>query len=158
MRSERLTPGVRFFSAVFAVAAILLTSYELGARRATNDPSEKIAEALLQTGFDRAAGARVGDFSFFTYRRSVWVVNHAKGSARFFRMPEGRTDQDKIERSDLYEVDREVYPIDQVRYQVSERNLTNFLWVMNPVTGRGHFVRARRDGGFDESPIFDADM
>ena len=36
---------------------------------------------------------------------------------------------------------------------MSERNLTNFLWILNPVTGRAMYIRAGRDGGFDVSDI-----
>ena len=53
-------------------------------------------------------------------------------------------------------IDQKIFPLDQVRYQVSERNLTNYLWITNPVTGHVQFIKARRDGGFDKSPVVDS--
>jgi hypothetical protein len=97
-----------------------------------------------------------GDYAFFPYRRYLWVVRRSTGTAQFFIVPESKASDEPTETSRVYSIDQAVFPLDQVRFQISERNLTNYLWIVNTVTGRAMFVRARRDGGFDESPLVDA--
>ena len=96
-----------------------------------------------------------GDYAFFTYRRYLWLVHKPTGKAQFSLLPDSKNSTQPIEPSRVYAVDQELFPLDQVRYQISERNLTNYLWILNPTTGKAMFIRARRDGGFDESPIVD---
>ena len=95
------------------------------------------------------------DYSFFSHRRYLWVIRRSTGNAQFFLLPESKGSEQPVETSRIYSVDQKEFPLDQVLFQVSERNLTNYLWIFNPVTGRAMFIRARRDGGFDESPMLD---
>lgn len=115
-------------------------------------------EALSSMATSTATEARSGDYSFFTYRRNLWIVRHSTGTARFFVIPETNTSEQRIEASNTYKLNPEEFPADQTRYQVSERNLSNYLWISNHNTGRSYFIRARRDGGFDESPIAEAGL
>jgi len=115
------------------------------------------AEALAKMdGSDPHAGAD-GDFAFFSYRRYLWVVKKSSGRAQFFHLPESASSDAQLMKSGTYSIDQEAFPLDQVRYQVSERNLTNYLWITNPVTGKARFIRATREGGFDKSPIIAID-
>ncbi|MFN0057284.1 MAG: hypothetical protein ACKVX7_02410 [Planctomycetota bacterium] len=102
------------------------------------------------------AATATGDYSFFPYRRDVWIVCHSKGTAQFFHSPESTTSEQPPVKSRVYTIDRTLFPQDQVQFLISERNLTNYLWIVNPTTGNGRFIRARRDGGFDESPIIES--
>ena len=97
-----------------------------------------------------------GDYAFFPYRRYLWVVRRSTGTAQFFIVPESKDGDQPIESSRTYTIDQNLFPLDQVRYQISERNLTNYLWIVNTTTAKAIFIRARRDGGFDESPLVDA--
>ena len=91
------------------------------------------------------------EFMYFTFRRNVWAIHKASGKVQFLMFPDG-LDQ-KLERSAIHQIDQEVFPADEVIYQLSERNLTNFLWIMNPVTGKARYIRAARNGGFELSEI-----
>ncbi len=101
------------------------------------------------------SGQGEGEYAFFTYRRYLWTFHRANGKVQFFLLPETRSSQEPIDSSRVYTVDQDEFPLDQVLFQVSERNLTNYLWILNPVSGKAMFIRARRDGGFDESPVLD---
>ena len=102
------------------------------------------------------AASPAGDYAFLPYRRDVWIVCHSKGTAQFFASPESTSAEHPPIKSQVYKLDPAIFPQDQVQFSISERNLLNYLWVLNPVTGKARFVRARRDGGFDESPVIDA--
>ncbi len=109
------------------------------------------AELMVQDG-----SGSDGDYSFFTNRRYLWIVKRSTGQAQFFHIPESKNSEQPPINSRVYQIEGDDFPLDQVRYQASERNLEFFLWVTNPQNGKTQFVRARRDGGFDESPITDA--
>ena len=65
--------------------------------------------------------------------------------------PDGQEQQ--LQRSVTHQIDQEIFPPDQVQFQLSERNLTNFLWIMNPVTGKARYIRAGRDASIEVSEI-----
>lgn len=99
-----------------------------------------------------------GEYTFFTYRRNVWIIQRSSGRAQFFLVPETHTSEARIEQSGVYQIDQTEFPPDQTELQISERNLSNYLWISNRVTGKSYFIRARRDGGFDESPVVTPDL
>jgi hypothetical protein len=109
------------------------------------------AALFAQDGIEQVGGNEEGDYLFFTFRRNLWVVHKPTGRVQFLMFPDGSEQQ--LVRSRIHQVDQSVFPTDQVRYQLSERNLTNFLWILNPVTGKARFIRAGRDGGFETSEI-----
>ena len=92
-----------------------------------------------------------GEYQFFTFRRNLWAIHKASGKVQFLMFPDG-LDQ-KLERSAIHQVDQDVFPPGEVTYQLSERNLTNFLWILNPLTGKARYIRAARNGGFEISDI-----
>ncbi|MFQ5653401.1 MAG: hypothetical protein ACE5GW_01555 [Planctomycetota bacterium] len=93
-------------------------------------------------------------YTFLTFRRNLWLIRHTEGTVQYFIFPE--SEEQPLFRSQLLEIDRESFPVDQVRYQLSERNLASYLWILNPVTGKALYLRARRDGSFEASSLFDA--
>lgn len=151
-RADRIERGV----GRLAIAALCIT-VGLGLGVALDTPSRDLigqadAAALLASQADSGSDA---DYSFFTNRRYLWIVKRSTGQAQFFHVPEITSSEQPMQKSRVYQVDAEDFPLDQVHYQVSERNLELFLWLTDPTNGKVRFVRARRDGGFDQSPIVD---
>ena len=136
-------------SALLVGLGAIVGTIASGAFRA---PAPGFPDALFAQVPDmQVAGNEEGDYLFFTFRRNLWVVHKPTGRIQFLMFPDG--EEQTTLRSRIHQIDLDVFPLDQVRYQLSERNLTNFLWILNPVTGKARFIRAGRDGGFDVSGI-----
>ncbi|MEE8141526.1 MAG: hypothetical protein V3T77_00350, partial [Planctomycetota bacterium] len=45
-------------------------------------------------------------FSFFTYRRYLWVVRRSTGSAQFFLLPDAKGSEQPVEASRVYSIDQ----------------------------------------------------
>jgi hypothetical protein len=84
-----------------------------------------------------------GDFLFLTNRRTIWVIHRKEG--RFanyhFRDDEART----VERSRVVSLDQETFPPQDTVYLLSDRNLTEVLWVCNKRTGDVQLWEPRHD-------------
>ena len=160
MLTRNFTHG-RGGRAGLGLAAVFVAGVWIGSVSSETDGTT-LADRLIPTSVAFAAyqsgSGEDGDYRFFVHRRYCWVVKKSTNTARFFRLPETATDADQIEKSGAYQIDSEMYPAGQVDFQLSERNLANYLWITNRVTGRAHFVRAKRDGGFEESPILEAGL
>ncbi|MCA8962747.1 MAG: hypothetical protein KDC38_19625 [Planctomycetes bacterium] len=157
-RSTALDSWDRWFGRMAMAACCIALGVGIGIWSATPSNTRfagliENAEALgmVQSG----AEGRSGDYSFFVNRRYLWVVRHSTGQAQFYHVPETESSEQPLTKSRVYEIDKTTFPVDQVEFSVSERNLELYLWVTNPTTGKVRFLRARRDGGFDESPVID---
>ena len=89
------------------------------------------------------------DYTFIPFRRNLWVIDHANDTIQFYMFP--AAEARPIQPSRLYNIDRNEFPADVVRYQVSDHNVTSFLWILNPETGKGRYIKALRDGKIEES-------
>jgi hypothetical protein len=107
------------------------------------------AEGL--SGAALAQGAGASEYEFLTFRRNIWVVHRPTSRIQFFMFPEDEEQQ--LVRSRVLQIDVATFPPEHTQFQLSERNLTNFLWVLNPATGKAQYVRAGRDGVLEASAI-----
>jgi hypothetical protein len=133
------------FGALLGAAAMLVR----------DDPAPVFPGALFAQEDHQVGGNTGGDYLFFTFRRNLWTVHRPSGTVQFLMFPDGK--EQVIIRSRVYQVDPAAFPPDQTRYLLSERNLTTFLWVLNPVTAKAQFVRAGRDGALEFSEVESVD-
>ena len=70
-----------------------------------------------------------GKYAFLANRRQVWVINKEKGrfAGYHFREDEDHT----VERTRVVTLDQKVFPPADTIYMLSDRNLTEILWVCN---------------------------
>ena len=83
------------------------------------------------------------------------MIRRSTATINFYNFPESSERDQNIEPSRSYTIDTGDFPLDKLQMQLSERNLSNYLWLLNPETGKARFVKARRDGILDESPLLD---
>lgn len=122
------------------------------AMREFREPMPTFPSSLFaQDSSARSIGGEDGEFTYFTFRRNLWVIHRPTGQIQFFMFPDGS--EQVLVRSGIYQVDLTEFPVEQTQYQLSERNLTNFLWILNPYTGKARYIRAQRDGTFDVSEV-----
>ena len=93
------------------------------------------------------------NFTFIPFRRNLWVIDHENDQIKFYMFPS--SDERPIQPSREYKIDRTEFPADVVRFQVSDHNVTSFLWILNPETGHGRYLKALRDGKIEESVLLD---
>ena len=98
-----------------------------------------------------------GQYLFFSFRRGVWRINKTTRVIQYFGFPEPGEVDGAIEPSRSYRLTSNDFPLDRVHFQVSARNLTNYLWVLNPQSGKAMFLKARRDGLIEASPVLPAE-
>jgi hypothetical protein len=110
-----------------------------------------LAASLVAEAPD-SAGAQDGDYLFFPNRRSVWVVNRQNGRFAYYHF---RDDQNRtVDRSRVFQLDQETFPPGETVFLLSDRNLTEVLWVCNKRTGDVQLWTPRADGNADaEKPI-----
>lgn len=145
-RRPKFTQGLFLLFVGVVLGAVVFSSPE--------NQNPLITEGLFAAESGDLGGNTDGEYLFFTFRRNLWIVHQPTGKLQFLMLPDGS--EETVIRSRIYEIDTDVFPVDQVQYQLSERNLTNFLWIMNPVTGKARYVRAGRAGGFDVSDVYSA--
>lgn len=86
-----------------------------------------------------------GDYRYLPNRRNMWVINRRLGRVVHFRFLD--TTKGTVERSHVAQVDRERFPPRDTVYRISERNITDLLWVCNQRTGDFQLWRRNvRDG------------
>lgn len=74
-----------------------------------------------------------GDYLFLPNRRSVWVVNRTNGRVANYHFL--NNEYETVERSRVGQVDTRTFPPEDTLYEISDRNLSNNLWVCNVRTG-----------------------
>lgn len=162
-RSECSPVAVRPGPARIAVRAVIAGAIALSVAIAMGiglpggpETSERTAVGFLYgaDGDVRAEGD--GDFVFFTFRRNVWVFRKSTMTVKFYNLPEASERAQEAEESRVYQIDARDFPLADIQFQVSERNLTNYLWLLNPKTGKARILKARRDGLVEESLLLDA--
>ena len=94
------------------------------------------------------------EHTFLTFRRGAWMIKRSDATARYIAMPEDEKSVPTVSR--IYTINTDDFPLDICRLQLSERNLSNYLWLINPRDGKVRFIRARRDGLIDRSPLYKA--
>ena len=103
--------------------------------------------AFLETsGLVETAHADLADaeFTFLPNRHSVWVVNSRTGRmANYdFRLD----DQQNVDRTRVERIDVQSFPPEDTVLKLSDRNLSNILWVCNQRTGDIEMWRRTRGG------------
>ena len=85
-----------------------------------------------------------GDYTFLPNRRTIWVVNRKYGRFANYHF---RDDQERsILRSQVVTLDQRDFPPEDAVYLLSDRNLTEVLWVCNRRTGDVQLWHPRPDG------------
>lgn len=89
---------------------------------------------LLPTVAAQSAGALGdGEFAFLANRKQIWAINKSAGrfAGYHFREDEERT----IERTKVVTLDQKTFPPADTIYMLSDRNLTEVIWICNKRTG-----------------------
>ena len=89
---------------------------------------------FLPTVAAQSAGALGdGEFAFLANRKQIWAINKSEGrfAGYHFREDEERT----IERTKVVTLDQKIFPPADTIYMLSDRNLTEVIWVCNKRTG-----------------------
>ncbi|HBO50638.1 MAG TPA: hypothetical protein DD471_01540, partial [Planctomycetes bacterium] len=74
-----------------------------------------------------------GEFAFLANRKQIWAINKSEGrfAGYHFREDEERS----IERTKVVTLDQKTFPPADTIYMLSDRNLTEVIWVCNKRTG-----------------------
>ncbi len=74
-----------------------------------------------------------GEYAFLANRRTIWAINkkHGRFAGYHFREDENNT----VERTRVTTLDPKVFPPADTVYMLSDRNLTEAIWVCNNRTG-----------------------
>lgn len=99
------------------------------------------------TLYARESGAGPGDYIFLPVRQNIWVVNKRIPSIIYYTLPTGP--DRPIEKSRVFKIPTDSFPIESCDFFLSDRNLANMLWICNRVTGEVLPIRPKRDGSFD---------
>jgi len=89
---------------------------------------------FLPTVAAQSAGALGdGEFAFLANRKQIWAINKSAGrfAGYHFREDEDRT----IERTKVVTLDQKIFPPADTIYMLSDRNLTEVIWICNKRTG-----------------------
>lgn len=123
-------------------ATALRVSFE--ERDATN--AEKSAGVLPLALFPGRAPQDLGpgEYLFLPVRHSIWAINRSEG--RFARYAFEDATSKLVRRSRVVTLDRRTFPSEITEYLVSDRNLTEDLWVCNRRTGTVVLWETRHDG------------
>lgn len=91
--------------------------------------SSLLPAAMAQTTDDLGDGK----YSFLANRRTIWSINKEKGrfAGYHFREDEEHT----VERTRVITLDQKIFPPADTVYLLSDRNLTEVIWVANKRTG-----------------------
>ncbi len=85
-----------------------------------------------------------GEYLFLPNRRSVWVINQTNGRVAVYTFL--NNEYDTVERSRVGQVDARAFPPGEATFAISDRNLSNNLWVCNARTGDFQLWTVARDG------------
>jgi hypothetical protein len=121
----------------------------LAAGEARGAPAESGARADPASQGTPVGG---GEFLFLANRRTIWVVDPAAG--RFAGYTFEEEPQHRVERTRVVTVDLRRFPPGDTVYLVSDRNLTEALWVCNRRTGDVQLWTPRLGGAVEpEKPV-----
>ncbi len=137
---------------VLVAFTILAGSSYFSSEKSTTDNSELSSTALsfFQPG-ELQALIGDGDYQFFPNRRNMWVVNKNNGRVVHYKFVD--VSQGKVERSHVAQINRTLFPAGDTVYKISERNISDFLWVCNEKTGDFQlWRRSVRDGRLVTDP------
>ncbi|HLU47455.1 MAG TPA: hypothetical protein VK116_05200 [Planctomycetota bacterium] len=111
--------------------------------------------ALLSGALNQDLGP--GEYIFLPVRHAVWVVNRTEG--RFARYEFENDRKPLVQRSRVVTLDPRTFPPDATEYLVSDRNLTDDLWVCQRRSGLVVLYETRlagdlvaRESGHDLGP------
>jgi len=128
--------------------ALLSSSFGLGAALAADDAPRLAAFASDDLGGDPGSS----DYLFLVNRRTIWAINRVEGrfAGYHFRDDEART----VERTQIVSLDQRDFPPADTVYLMSDRNLTEVVWVCNRKTGDIRMFAPRLGGQVvGEKPI-----
>lgn len=111
------------------------------------------ADVLALPPATMAFKAGDGPYTYIPFRRHLWVIHHPTDKVQFFMFPS--TEENPIEPSKVVTIDRNDFPVDQVEFRISDTNVTSYLWLLNPVTGKARYYKAQRDGKIEPSDLLD---
>jgi hypothetical protein len=118
----------------------------LGSSPGDGDSAASLSAFLERSGLLETAQADMADggFAFLPNRHSVWVVNTRTGRmANYdFRLDE----QQNVERTRVERINVQAFPPEDTVLRLSDRNLSNILWVCNKQTGDIEMWRRTRGG------------
>lgn len=133
------------------IGAAAVVALSTASTTSTTDDSSTVRTAGFMVSQVQAALASApaadlgdGDYLFLPNRRTVWVVNRRHGRIANYHF---RDDQEQtVLRSRVVTLDPKDFPQGDTYYCLSDRNLTDVLWVCNVRTGDVQLWRARADG------------
>jgi hypothetical protein len=107
-------------------------------------PQGLLPQALANLSGQAAADLDEGEHLFLPNRRTIWVVNRKTG--RFANYHFKDDEVGTVERSRVVTLDKATFPPEDTVYVLSDRNLTEVLWVCNRRTGDVQLWVPRADG------------
>ena len=78
-----------------------------------------------------------GDYTFLANRKTIWAINKSAGRFAGFRFLDD--DTYTVDRTRVVSLDQEDFPASDTVYRMSDRNLSEVLWVCNEKTGDVQF-------------------
>ncbi len=85
-----------------------------------------------------------GDYEFFPNRRTIWVVNRSNGRMATYTFRDDEVGS--VDRSRVAQINLDTFPRHETVIHLSDRNLTNLLWVCNVRTGDVQLWQPMADG------------
>ena len=85
-----------------------------------------------------------GEYLFLPSRRSIWVINRTNGRMAVYTFL--NNEYSTVQRSRVGQIDTASFPLEDAFIQVSDRNLTNNLWICNVRTGDVQLWKVASDG------------
>lgn len=95
----------------------------------------------------KAVGTEPGRYVFLPFRQNLWVIDKQGSVLLYYKLPS--TEEEGIMKSRLQVFDADRFPSDETHFLLSSRNLTDYLWICNAVTGDVQVLRYNREGAFD---------
>ena len=116
----------------FAFSAGLIASYwpaDSAHHQVNGAISSLLPNLMAQTTDDLGDGK----YAYLANRRTIWAINKDKGrfAGYHFREDENHT----VERTRVTTLDPKIFPPADTIYMLSDRNLTEAIWVCNKKTG-----------------------
>ena len=91
-----------------------------------------------------------GEYLFLPNRRSIWVINQTNGRMAVYTFL--NNEYDTVERSRVGQIDARAFPPGEVVFQISDKNLSNNLWVCSDRRYQPRSARSGRHRGNRRPP------